>query len=1045
MTKIKIHFFLILLLLCGFVGTMYAQESMITGIVRSQSDGETLIGVSVIVKESKSGTITDSNGQFTLKANQKATLVFSYVGFVSKEIVVKGNAPLNIQLTEVAKNLDEVIVVGYGVQKKVNLTGAISSIDGKTIANKTSQNVLGALQGELPGLSVTRSSGQPGSQGYGIRIRGFSSVDANGNSNANALVLIDGIEGDMTLLNPNDIESVSVLKDAAAASIYGARAAAGVILVTTKNGKEGKVQLSYQGYFGVNTPGNMPERLPSWEEQDMINQSRVNQSGSPEWNAEMTEWTANPNFNYRINNTNSRWDLFTNTDWIKAGTNKYTTQQSHSVSASGGNKELNYLISGNYFTQKGLLKYGPDKNDRYNFRIKLNSQLNKYMFLEAMGNYEGNFIQQNPYGVTSSNPSGAGNILDRLYRIRTRQPIFNPTEDINADRYNGDLQVNPIDLMINGGIDKNQYEAYIGKASLTIKDLVKGLKVNLSASRVNDYYTQEVDRRYLVWYDRTGTGVRFDANNPNSMTRTKNGSLHDVLQATVDYDLKLNNHAFHFLAGSSYENYRKDQMSGTVKNLNSNDFFSFNYYDVTVVTNTAVSDAIEPWAMSSYFGRINYNYKDRYLLEGNLRYDGSSRLAPGYRWKAYPSFSAGWRVSQESFFDVPVISNLKIRGSWGQLGNGTAFGLYDYLSLIQSGNQMGQSYYYQSALASNQKTWETVQTTDVGFDLGMFNNRLSMTGDYYWKFNKALLATPGAPSILGLTVPQQNLGELKTWGWEFEVKWNDKVGNVNYSVAFNLADNQNKLIKYLNFNTVYAGTVPLVEGYPINSIWGYKTDGYWSSKDEYTQYKTDHPGYQTFSDALISGGDVKYVAQGANDHLIGAGKGTPQSPGDLVYLGTTNGRYLYGLNLSASWHGFDMSVFFQGVGQRSFLVSTETLAPFYSTANMPWTIDRDYWTSTNTNSFWPRLYNYSGNDFNFKSSDKYVQNGAYIRLKNIQVGYNVPLKSGIIDKMRFYVAGTDVWEYSTVLSVYDPEVGNNTGSNSYPFFRTWAMGVNITF
>jgi TonB-linked SusC/RagA family outer membrane protein len=1028
------------------VGTMYAQQGMIKGTVRSANDGEPLIGVSVVVKGTTTGTITDVNGQFSIKANTKSTLVFSYIGYEKKDIVVSGSEALVVQLSEDTKKLDEVVVVGYGVQKKVNLTGAVSAIDGKAIESKPSQNVLGALQGELPGLAVTRSSGQPGAEGYGIRIRGFSSAN-----DTKALVLIDGMEGDMTLLNPSDIESISVLKDAAAASIYGARAAAGVILVTTKNGRSGKVKINYQGYYGVNTPGNMPERLPSWEEENMINLSRINQSGTPEWNAEQTEWVGNPNFNYRVNPSSTeasgiykgqynRWDQFTNTDWIKAGTNKYTYQQSHSVSASGGDQNLNYLISGGYYTREGLLKYGPDKNNRYNFRVKINSQLNKYTLLEAMGAYQGNFIEQNPVGATT--------MLGSMYRIRTRQMIYVPAEDININRYNGDLQVNPIDQMINGGIDKNQYEAYTGKADLTIKDLVKGLKVKLSASRVNDYYSQAIEKRWLVWYDRFGSdgSIRFQTNNPNSLQKTKNGALHDLLQATVDYDLKVNDHAFHVLAGTAYENYRKDEISATVKNLNNNDFYSFNYYDNTLITNTSVSDKIEPWAMDSYFGRLNYNFRDRYLFEANIRYDGSSRLAPSYRWKAYPSFSAGWRVSQESFFKVPVISNLKLRASWGQLGNSAVLGLYDYLPLIQYGDQIGQKYYYQQALASKMKTWETVETSDLGFDLGLFNNRLSLVADYYVKYNKNMLATPDLPAVLGLDPPQQNIGELKTWGWDLDVKWSDKIGKVNYSVALNVSDSQNKLIHYLGNNAINEGTVDLLEGYPLNSIWGYKTDGYWASKAEYQAYKAANPGYKSFGDASIDGGDVRYVAQGTPNHTIGAGGGTPQNPGDLIYMGTTNGRYLFGVNLSASWKGFDFTAFFQGVGQRKFLISTETLAPFASSANMPWTIHRDYWTPTNTDAFWPRLYNYNGGDaFDYHPSDKWIQNGAYIRLKNIQLGYTVPIKPGVISNMRVYIAGTDVWEYSSVLSVFDPEVGNNANANFYPFFRTWSVGVNVTF
>ncbi|MFT3740125.1 MAG: TonB-dependent receptor [Breznakibacter sp.] len=1021
------------LIMAIFSYGLMAQVKTISGKV-SDSANAPLPGVTVIEKGTTNGVITDMEGNYLIKVpNSDAVLMFSCIGLQSQEVAVGNQTSINVTMRDENIGIDEVVVVGYGTQRKVNLSGAVAAIEGEVITKKSTTDVLSAMQGEMPGVVVLRSSGQPGSETSGLRIRGFSSVNST-----SALILIDGVEGDMTLLNPNDIESISVLKDAGSAAIYGARAAAGVVLITTKKGsKSGKVTVNYNGYYGFNVPGNMPERVPAWEEQEMINLGRFNENGSPEWNAEQSSWVANPNFNYRPNNTNGRWDYFQATNWVDKGTKDVTTQQSHSVSISGGEEKMNYLVSAGYYTKDGLLKYGPDNYDRYNFRMKLDSEVNRYVSFGAQVSYQGAFTETNPYGVT--------NILERLYRVRGRQPIFAPEEDVNDNPYNGDLQVNPIDLMKNGGITKNTYESYIGSGNVTVKDFVKGLSVNLNVSRQHGEYNSQVERRTLVWYDRLGNNIRFQANNPNSLTKTKNFDNRDKAEATVNYNLDISRHKFGVLAGSTYEKYRKDQISGTVNNLNSNDFFSFNYYDASVVTNTSLSDNIETWAMHSYFGRINYNFDDRYLLEGNLRYDGSSRLSPDNRWEVFPSVSAAWRINQESWFNFDVISNLKARASWGQLGNGAVLGLYDYIATISSGTHMGEGYYYQTALASQSKTWETIETTNVGIDLGLLENRLSFTGDYYWKYNKNMLASLQLPSLLGVSVSSANVGELKTWGWEFEIKWRDKIGNVSYQAAFNVSDSQNELLKYDGKNTIAAGTVELLEGYELNTIWGYKTDGYWKSRDEYLQYKADNPGYQTFNDGKIAGGDVKYVAQGKADHQIGAGGGTPEDPGDLVYLGNTNGRYMYGVNLSAQWKGFDFSCFFQGVGKRAFLIQTSTIAPFYSTSNMPWTIHRDYWTEDNQDAFWPRIYNNNGNDFNFKPSDKWVQNGAYIRLKNIQVGYKLPIGKNIIEQARVYVAGTDVWEHSKVLSVFDPEVGNNAGANYYPFFRTWTLGLNLTF
>ncbi|MDE5815733.1 MAG: TonB-dependent receptor, partial [Alistipes sp.] len=343
------------------------------------------------------------------------------------------------------------------------------------------------------------------------------------------------------------------------------------VLVTTKNGAKDKVRVSYNGFFSFNTPGNMPERLPAWEEQAMINEGRVNAGGSPEWSPEQESWVGNPNFNYRPNNTNGRWDLFEATNWVAEGTKKFTTSQSHNVSLAGGGKKYDYMLSAGYYTKDGLLQYGPDGNERYNLRLKTNAKLNDHITLGVLAGYEGQFKEQNPYG--------AKNIIGRLYRVRGRQPIFQPEEDINDNPYNGDLQVNLIDLMKNGGITKTRFEAFTGKGELTIKDYVPGLALKLSASRRAGYYHSVTSRRYLVWNDRLGTNKRNDANNPNSMVRTKNFDFHDNFEAILTYNLAKGRHNLDILGGISYERYRKDEMGATIKNLNSNDFFSFNYYD----------------------------------------------------------------------------------------------------------------------------------------------------------------------------------------------------------------------------------------------------------------------------------------------------------------------------------------------------------------------------------------------------------------------------------------------------------------------------------
>ena len=574
---------------------LFAQSSQtFRGKVLDASTREPLIGVSVLEKGTTNGVVTDVDGNFVIhNVKSGATITFSYVGYSTQEILATriGNTVL---LEEDDKTLNEVVVIGYGVQKKVNLSGAVSAVDGDKLAAKPSSDVLSAMQGEMPGVAVLRSSGEPGSETSGMRIRGFSSVNAT-----SALVLIDGIEGDLGLLNADDIESISVLKDASACAIYGARAASGVVLVTTKSGSEGKPKVSYNGYYAVNMPGNMPERLPAWEEQQWINIGRYNAGGAYEWNKEKTTWVANPNFNYYPNNNNGRWEQFTATNWVDEGTKDWAGQTNHSISVSGGSKNINYLISGNYYFKDGMLKYAKNNNTRVNLHAKLHAELNKYLSLGINVQYQSK--------KNNAPSSGAGSVLNTMYGARARQLLWQPEETPNYDAqpYSGDLQVNPIDILKNGGTNESLYEAFLGKGELTIKNLVKGLTVNLSASRRAGYYTQRSERHWLAWYAMNGTTIRQQTNNPNSLYRQKNNDYHDQFEATVNYALEAGQHNFQVLAGTSYENYRKDQFDATARNMNSNDFYSFNYYDASEASNTTLGDLIQPWSMMSYFGRIN--------------------------------------------------------------------------------------------------------------------------------------------------------------------------------------------------------------------------------------------------------------------------------------------------------------------------------------------------------------------------------------------------------------------------------------------------------
>ena len=466
-----------MILMCD-VGAFAQSIQNVKGTVLDASTQEPMIGVTVREKGTTNGAVTDINGNFTLNNVKKgADIVFSYVGYNTRSVPAS-RASGTILMDEEKNALNEVVVVGYGTQKKANLSGAVSAVDGEKLAAKPSSDVLAAMQGEMPGVTVLRSSGEPGSETSGLRIRGFSSANST-----STLVLIDGVEGDLSLLNADDIESISVLKDAAASAIYGARAAAGVVLVTTKIGADEKPRINYNGYYAVNLPGNMPERLPAWEEQAWINEGRLNQGGKTEWNPEQSSWVGNPNFNYRPNNTNGRWDEFSATNWVDEGTRNYSDQTNHSLSVSGGSSKMNYLVSGNYFYKNGMLKYGKNNNTRVNLHAKVKFELNNYLDFGVNVQYQSR--------KNNAPSAGAGAILNNLYGSRARQLLYNPTEDVNyqTNPYNGDLQFNAIQVMKEGGVNETLYEAFLGKGELTIKNLMKGLRINLSASRRAGYYS----------------------------------------------------------------------------------------------------------------------------------------------------------------------------------------------------------------------------------------------------------------------------------------------------------------------------------------------------------------------------------------------------------------------------------------------------------------------------------------------------------------------------------------------------------------------------
>ncbi|RZM27241.1 MAG: SusC/RagA family TonB-linked outer membrane protein, partial [Pedobacter sp.] len=519
----------------------WAQNIQITGTVRD-AEGGIIPGVGIKVKDGTATAQTDVNGNFTITApGKQAVLVFSFVGFDTYETTVGDRTTINVVLKDGQQDLSEVVVVGYGTQKKVNLSGAVSQITSKEITNRPVSNLTSALQGVSPGVTITRGSGKPGAEGTGIRIRGATSANTT-----DALILVDGIQMDMNLVNPDDVESISVLKDASAAAIYGARAAGGVVLVTTKKGSGGKAKVNFNSYYGLNVTARQPERLPSWEEQVLIDEARFNALGTREYTPEMMEWIKNPNFQYRENPGADRWEYFGSTDWVKEGMDRVNGMQNYSLSVSGGDQKLNYLASGGYYQRDGVLRYGPDDNSRRNLKLNVNAELNKYLTLGFIGGYVGSFVNENS--------NGTDNIIANLYRSRNRQVIYTPVEDVTGQPYNGDLQVNAINIQKNAGLETRNYETFQGRLNLNVKKLVKGLSADFTAWRNQDIYNMEANRRTLIWYGRSTALERFSINKPNTMEMIKNRLEGETMVITwCQVDTKIGSLVVHLEEGRVFD------------------------------------------------------------------------------------------------------------------------------------------------------------------------------------------------------------------------------------------------------------------------------------------------------------------------------------------------------------------------------------------------------------------------------------------------------------------------------------------------------------
>ena len=1079
---------LLLLLVCG-LQTMQAQNQTVSGKVLDGLEMP-LPGVSIRVEGTTQGTVTDIDGQFTIQIpDGRATLVFTYIGFLTEQVKVKsGESNLIIHMQEDAIMLDEAVVVGYGTQKKVNLTGAVTSVDSKSLENRATTSLTTMLQGAVPGLNITTSSGVPGSS-PAINVRGVTSINSAG-----PLVLIDGAIGELDRVNPNDVESISVIKDASAAAVYGARAAFGVILVTTKSGaaQEGKATVRYSGRVGWQAPTTSTD----YENTGYWSVYTVNKF----WNAEngglyidytdydmqqllarvndKTEHPDRPWVVEDVRNGRRQWVYYGNYDWWHMLYRDKRPTQQHSITLSGGTKDVKYLVSGAYDYQKGILRQHPDIYRKYNLRSKLDFRINKWAtlsnntsFYGSQYTYQGDGSVENTLTYSArhalacfpmQNPDGswlyATPYLSAYKVANGRHILLGEGSHRNVDRTN-DFQ-NTTRLVI------TPYEGISLTADFTYR-----LYQTRNTSRSNPMYYREYPDDELQSY-ATGAG----ANRLDESVNTRNYYSTNIF-ANYDHTFR-DTHHISGVVGFNYETMRLKNISAYGENL-----ASANLDDLGLVGQnaegaviTGVDGAQNEYALAGFFGRFNYDYKGRYLFEVSGRYDGSSRFAVGSRWGFFPSGSVGWRISEEPFFKPLTrwVDNLKLRASFGSLGNQNVSSYYTYMRLITVSDFAAYSFGEGSSMAkyatlgapvSSDLTWETAQQWDFGFDLTMMRNRLNITIDGYVR-NTLNMLTDGIqlPAVYGASVPDMNTANLKTKGYEVAVSWRDQFEvasrPLEYSLGFSISNYKSFITKYDNPEKSFA--LDYYEGMRLGEIWGFVTDGLFQTTEEAQEYvsKVDMSYINKRVTGGWQGGDLKFLDLNGNNKLD-IGSNTVNNPGDRKILGNSLPSLSYSINASVRWCGLDASVFFQGTGNHYWYPTGQAMQ-FWGPYSYPYLsflqenfLD-EVWAEDNRDAYFTRPMAYSATSGPLSHvNDRYLQNIRYLRLKNLTVGYTLPVnltKKIGIEQARIYFSGENLYYWSPLkkhTKYIDPEAAFDRSSDYnnayYPWQQTFMFGVDITF
>uniref|UniRef100_UPI0032172387 TonB-dependent receptor n=1 Tax=uncultured Draconibacterium sp. TaxID=1573823 RepID=UPI0032172387 len=999
------------------------EEKKITGQVLDKQ-GFPIPGVSVHIKGGTLGTITDFEGNFLIQnVSEDAFIVFSFIGMKTQELPVGNKSVFKVVLEDELVDIEEVVVVGYGSQKKINLTGSVAVVDAEVINSRPITSVTQGLQGLLPGVTITNPTGAPGSSESQIRIRGIGTI-----GNANPLVLIDGVEGNINQINPDDIESVSVLKDAASASIYGARAANGVILITTKQlmDKEQDPTINFSSYYGVQTPTCLPEMANAIDFMNWDNEARRNIGQAEAWVQEHFDNVndgSNPNF-------------FANTNWVDQVFRKSAPQQNYTVNVTGKTALTGYLFSYSFLNQEGLTANNTTNEKRHNLRLKLNARVADFFTVTSNISY-----------MSRNNESPLGNPLYNAMRIAPNAPVLY-TDGTWA--YGGG-NVNPLARLIDGGqrsIDADRLSAiFTGKL-----DFTKNWNATATYNVTRDNALNETLLKTLVFINPETLQENI-ANSPNSLTNQDIRGLQQSLILQSNFEVKIDEkQSISGVGGFSQEWYVTRNFLGSRNNLLTEKDPTLNLGDQEGMSNNA---GASQWAIRSGFGRLNYNYMDKYLLEANLRYDLTSKFIKENRGGLFPSFSAAWRLTQEDFmsFASEVFDNIKLRGSWGVLGNQyVGSNNYPYMAII--GNvttpnigTMATTGYTQTTLPNPDLTWETIYMTNLGVDMTLLNNKLNVTFDYFIKDTEGILLRLTYPDQLGLPPTEENVGAVNNKGWELGASWNDKIGDFSYSVNFNLSDVKNQITDLGGLAPSYGDYSIRRVGDPIDAFYGYEAIGLMTPEDfKYDEYLDEY--YSPQIPVIIGDnnqpGDIKYRdISGPNGEPDG--RITPEY--DRKVIGSSIPRFTYMFRADLAWKNLDCNFTIQGVGKANGYLQGSARHAFQDMAGYPQKIHGDRYnlkSNPNPNAAYPRFtYN---TDFNQRFSTFWLEDASYLRLKNIQVGYSLSkelLSKLKIDRCRFYASADNLITLSDFFYAYDPETPVTKGGY-YPQVKTFVIGVNLT-